>query len=241
MDSTNDFLTNTEAITGFAREIKEARFRHVVLLGMGGSSLCPEVARETFGSAPGWPELFVLDNTDPAAIAEIESQIDFKRTLFLVASKSGTTTETLSFYRYFHARMVEQGIDPAGRHFVAITDPGNTPGGRGTQPVLLRIFENPADIGGATPQFPILACFPWRSSEWTSERCSIRLCKCARVAGRPFPQTPIPASALGTILGINARRGRDKVTLVLSPSVGRFGARAEQLIAESTGKKREPG
>jgi len=237
LDSMNDFLANAEAITGFAREIKEAQFRHVVLLGMGGSSLCPEVARETFGSTPGWPELFVLDNTDPAAIAKIEPQIDFKRTLFLVASKSGTTAETLSFYRYFHARMIEQGIDPAGRHFVAITDPGTPLVVEGRSRSFLRIFENPADIGGRYSAISYFGLLPMALLGIDIRALLDQALQMGRSCGPSLPAEANPGVSLGTILGINARRGRDKVTLVLSPSVGRFGAWAEQLIAESTGKE----
>ncbi|MBZ5498814.1 MAG: bifunctional transaldolase/phosoglucose isomerase [Acidobacteriia bacterium] len=236
LDSMKDFLVKADDLTSFAREIRDAQFQHVVLLGMGGSSLCPEVARETFGSAPGWPKLLVLDNTDPAAIADVESQIDLKHTLFLVASKSGTTTETISFYRYFYGRMSGKGIDKAGSHFVAITDPGTRLAEEGRGRGFRRIFENPADVGGRYSAVSYFGLLPMALIGVDIRLLLDQALQMRQSCGPSVPPEANPGVSLGALLGINERNGRDKVTFVLSRSVSRFGAWAEQLLAESTGK-----
>ncbi len=237
LESMKDFMVHADAITGFAREIKEAQFKHVVLLGMGGSSLCPEVARETFGSAPGWPTLLVLDNTDPAAVADVESQIDLKRALFLVASKSGTTTETVSFYRYFYGRICELGADKAGSHFVAITDPGTILVEEGRNRGFRRIFENPEDIGGRYSALSYFGLVPMALIGVDVRTLLDQALQMRLSCGHTVPSEANPGVNLGTFLGISQRRGRDKVTFMLSRSVEGFGAWAEQLLAESTGKE----
>ncbi|MBI2871612.1 MAG: bifunctional transaldolase/phosoglucose isomerase, partial [Chloroflexi bacterium] len=145
------------ALEAFAREVREARVHHVVLLGMGGSSLGPEVLRQTFGSAQGYPELLVLDSTVPAWVQAVTEAIDLARTLFLVSSKSGTTLETLSLYRYFRALVEERvGKAMAGRHFVAITDPGTPLERLAQEQDFRRTFLHPAAIGG---RFRVLSYF----------------------------------------------------------------------------------
>ena len=148
LESLKTFRRRVGDIAAFATGIKDAGYTHVLLLGMGGSSLCAEVSRQTFGSAPGWPQLLVLDNTDPAAIREVESRLDFARTLFIVSSKSGTTTETLSLYRYFYARVSEYVVGQVGDHFVAITDPATPLWEEARHQGFRHCFENPEDMGG---------------------------------------------------------------------------------------------
>jgi len=235
--SMSDFLKEADAITGFAQEIRDAQFQHVVLLGMGGSSLCPEVARETFGAQPGWPNLLVLDNTDPAAVIDVESKIDLKHTLFVVASKSGTTTETSSFYRYFYHRMMNVDADAPGSHFIAITDPGTSLVEEGRSRGFRRIFENPADIGGRYSALSYFGLVPMALMGGDIRQLLDQACQMHQSCGESVPAAANPGVSLGTLLGVAGQHGRDKVTLVLSPSVSRFGAWAEQLIAESTGKE----
>ena len=237
LDSMKSFQGKADAIAGFAREIRDAQFRHVVLLGMGGSSLCSEVARETFAAQPDWPALLVLDNTDPRAVAGLESRIDLRHSLFVVASKSGTTTETDCFYRYFYGRVSALVGDSAGSHFVAITDPGTPLVDEGRARGFRRVFENPEDIGG---RYSVLSYFGLLPMALMGVDIRLLLDQALQMrtsCGPAVPAESNPAVSLGVLLGINEQQGRDKVTLVLSPSLRRFGAWAEQLIAESTGKE----
>ncbi|MEK6576742.1 MAG: transaldolase, partial [Nitrospirota bacterium] len=132
----------------FARSVRDAGFTHVVLLGMGGSSLCPEVFRMTFGVAKGYPDLIVLDTTDPATILNVEKRLDLTKTLFIVASKSGTTIEVESLYCYFYEKLKAMKRDSIGEHFIAITDPGTPLEGLAKRERFRRLFINPPDIGG---------------------------------------------------------------------------------------------
>ncbi len=232
-----DFSGRVEEIVRFAEEVRDDGIESVVLLGMGGSSLCPEVCRETFGRQQGWPELVVLDNTDPAAIKRVKSAIDPARSLFVVASKSGTTTETISFYRYFLALLQKQLDAGAGRHFVAITDPGTPLAEEARREGFRRIFENPPDIGGRYAALSYFGLAPMALA-------GIDIAKILQSAQRmhascgPFiPAEANPGVSLGILLAMNRRLGRDKVTFLLSPAVQSFGLWAEQLLAESTGKQ----
>src|SRR5207302_3866949 len=141
-------LDHVSDLTAFAGEIKRAGYQHVVVLGMGGSSLCPEVLRRTFGKIAGYPELLVLDSTVPAAIRDLESKIDVSKTVFIVASKSGGTTEPQMFHHYFLARVKEKLGEKAGQNFIAITDPGTKLAEEAAHDGFRRVFLNPADIGG---------------------------------------------------------------------------------------------
>ncbi|MEJ2633858.1 MAG: bifunctional transaldolase/phosoglucose isomerase [Calditrichia bacterium] len=237
LNSVDDFLAKTEELTSFAQEIKEMKFQHVVLLGMGGSSLCPEVSRETFGSTDGYPRLIVLDNTDPAAIRNVESQIDLMRTLFIVASKSGTTTETLSFYRYFYQNVKKQTGDKVGNHFVAITDPGTPLVEEAKQKKFRRIFENPKDLGGRYSALSYFGLVPMALIGMDVKTLLSNARQIKMSCGPFIPSEVNPGVALGGLLGMNRRLGRDKVTFILSKSVHAFGYWVEQLIAESTGKE----
>ena len=237
LDSMKDFRANADAIMEFAREIRDAQFKHVVLLGMGGSSLCAEVARETFGTESGWPKLLVLDNTDAAAVEAVEAEVDLTRTLFLVASKSGTTTETSCFYRYFYGREGEKGIGSAGSHFVAITDPGSGLAEEAHTRGFRRVFENPENIGGRYSAISYFGLLPMALIGIDIRALLDRALQMRESCGPAVPPDSNPGVSLGTLLGIQARNGRDKVTFVFSPSIKRFGAWAEQLLAESTGKE----
>ena len=231
-------LKKAEDITGFAREIKDAQFQHVVLLGMGGSSLCPEVAWETFGAAPGWPKFMVLDNTDPAAVSHVESQIDLQHTLFIVASKSGTTTETRSFYPLFLPTDEGTGWRCRRQPFCGDHRSRNLPGRGRPQPTGSGVFSKiPQDIGGRYSALSYFGLLPMALMGVDIGKLLEQAVRMTQSCAASVPAGANPGVSLGALLGLNERRGRDKVTLVLSKSVSRFGAWAEQLLAESTGKQ----
>ena len=238
LDVSDTMREQVPALEAFAREIRDAGFRHAVLLGMGGSSLGPEVLRRTFGSADGYPELIVLDSTVPSWINMVKEAIDPARTLFLVSSKSGSTIEPLSFYSYFR-RLVEQhtGSEGAGGNFVAITDPGSSLEKLGHEQGFRRVFPNPPDIGG---RYSVLSYFGLVPAALTGidigkllDRADLMREDCASSVSAHDN----PGAWLGAVMGALARAGRDKLTLVASPSIAAFGLWVEQLIAESTGKE----
>ncbi|MCL4394462.1 MAG: bifunctional transaldolase/phosoglucose isomerase, partial [Chloroflexi bacterium] len=213
----------------FGAQVKQAGFKAAVLCGMGGSSLCVEVCRDTFGSAKGYPNLFVLDTTDPSEIRALERKLDPARTLFIIASKSGGTTETLSHYRYFAERA------PA-KNFVAITDAGSGLERLAREKGFRRVFLNPADIGGRYSALSYFGLVPAAVMGIDLARLLERADEMARACGPDVPADKNPGLWLGVVLGTLAQKGRDKITLNASPAVRTLGAWAEQLIAESTGK-----
>ena len=225
-------------LTSLAETVRAEGYGHVALLGMGGSSLGPEVLRQTFGSAPGYPELLVLDSTVPAWIEAVAHAIDPRRTLFLVSSKSGGTIETLSLYRYFRDLVdAAAGDSKAGMNFVAITDPGTPLETLARDQGFRRAFANPADIGG---RYSVLSYFGLVPAALIGmdvgallDRADAMSAACA--AGVPVQDNP--GAQLGAVMGGAAVEGRNKLTLLTSPSIGSFGLWVEQLIAESTGKE----
>ena len=233
----NDFIDRTDDIVEFAKGIKQEKFKFVVLLGMGGSSLCPEVVRETFGSKAGYPELLMLDNTDPAAVKNIESKIDASKTLFIVASKSGTTTETLSFYKYFYNVVKNKGIKNPGNHFIAITDAGTSLEEEAKNKNFRKFFTNPEDYGGRYSALSYFGLVPMALIGVNIKKILDNARQIEISSGAFIPSNANPSINLGTFLGINKLQGGDKVTFILSESVSAFGYWVEQLIAESTGKE----
>jgi transaldolase/glucose-6-phosphate isomerase len=220
--------------SAFAEEIKAEGFTHAVLLGMGGSSLAPEVFQKTFGNAPGYPELIVLDSTHPAAVVALERKIDLPRTLFIVSSKSGTTIETLSFFRYFWRRM-SRAADLPGRQFIAVTDPGTPLAALARDRGFRRIFEADPDVGG---RFSALTEFGLLPAALIGVDIRRLLASARTEAGENAPDVPegkAPGLRLGAALG-ETDGVRDKLTLLTSPSLRSFPDWLEQLIAESTGK-----
>ena len=222
----------------FAQEVRDAGFRHVVLLGMGGSSLGPEVLRQTFGSAPGYPQLIVLDSTVPSWVQAVSEAVDPVQTLFLVSSKSGSTTEPNMFYAYFkHLTEATVGEDRAGQNFVAITDPGTSLAKLAQEKGFRRVFLNPPDIGG---RYSVLSYFGLLSAALIGVDLIKLLDRADRMREGSASCVPVnenPGAWLGTVMGVLAKQGRDKLTLVTSPAIASFGLWAEQLIAESTGKE----
>ncbi|MFH2012759.1 MAG: bifunctional transaldolase/phosoglucose isomerase [Pseudomonadota bacterium] len=236
LNSVGTFLKRKSKIKEFALELKQAGFLHVVLLGMGGSSLCTEVCQETFGSGDGWPQMFVLDNTDPAAVKGINSQINLERTLFIVASKSGTTGETLAFYNYFYELMKKQVTEKPGRHFITITDPETPLVAESEKRGFRKCFENPGDIGGRFSALSYFGFIPMSLMGIDIDLFLERANQMQHSCGPYVPATVNPAIQLGTILGIQHLLGRNKVTFVISQSISTLGYWVEQLLAESTGK-----
>ena len=224
-------------LTGLTTEVREAGFRNCVLLGMGGSSLCPEVLRTSFGSAAGQPVLHVLDTTDPAAISAISRQCEPKSTLFIVASKSGGTIETLSHLACFWQWISAAGIADPGSHFIAVTDAGTSLGNTARERRFRHLFENPGDIGG---RYSALSFFGLVPAAVLGVDVEQLLDRAARMRGRCRPGTPGDLNCglqLGTAMGLMQHAGRDKVTILTPPRIAAFSLWAEQLIAESTGKE----
>lgn len=223
-------------LAAFSERIRGDKFTHVMLLGMGGSSLCPEVFRRTFGKREGFPELHVLDSTDPATVKSFEQRVDLAHTLFIVASKSGTTTEPLMFYKYFFNRVREIKGDRAGENFVAVTDPGTLMEQMAKGDSFRRIFLNPADIGGRYSALSFFGMVPAALQGFDFKTLLDRAERAMHACDACVPAAENPGIRLGTILGTLANAGRDKLTLSTSPEIASLGLWIEQLIAESTGK-----
>lgn len=219
-----------KALTVFADEVR-AEFSRVVLCGMGGSSLAPEVVWRTFGAAPGHPSLLVLDSTDPRAVRQA-TEGDLAKTLFIISSKSGTTQESDSFFRYFWER-----TGGRGSQFIAITDPGTPLEQLARERGFRRTFLNQADIGGRYSALSFFGLVPAALIGVDVDTLLHRAHRMAEACAACVPPLENPAARLGALLGEAALAGRDKVTFVLSPGIASFGLWAEQLIAESTGKE----
>lgn len=224
-------------LVAFGKGIRERGFTHAVLLGMGGSSLCVEVLRQSFAPIGGGPAMQVLDSTDPVAVRTVESQIDLNRTLFIVSSKSGTTVEVSSFYRYFFEKVRARRGDAAGQQFIAITDPGTFLEKLGRERSFLQVFLNPADIGGRFSALSLFGLVPAAIMGLDVATLLSRAQTMVESCGPELPAEQNPGVRLGVILAEAARAGRDKVTLFTSPELATFGLWVEQLIAESTGKE----
>ena len=218
-------------LAAFANDMR-AEFSRVVLCGMGGSSLAPEVLRRTFSAAPGYPSLTVLDSTDPRAIAAAVPASELARTLFLISSKSGTTLEPDCLFRYFWSLTGGRGTQ-----FVAITDPETPLAALASERGFRRLFLNPPDIGGRYSVLSYFGLVPAALLGIDIGRLLERARRMAHASAASVPASDNPAARLGAALGGAALDGRDKATFVLSAGVASFGLWVEQLIAESTGKE----
>ena len=227
---------HADDIKGFADEIRRLQFTHVVLLGMGGSSLCGDVFNLTFGSKMGYPDLLLLDSTDPAAIKHTLDRLNLPRTLFIVATKSGTTTETLSLYKYFRRQIEASSVPRAGIHFVAITDPGGPLDKLATESGFRRTFLNPASIGGRYSALSFFGLVPAALIGIDIKALLDRTHAMVEACGSAVGARDNAAVRLGAALAGLAKAGRDKVTLVLSRKLRGLGPWIEQLLAESLGK-----
>ena len=220
-----------------AAEIKKAKFRHAVLLGMGGSSLCVEVLRLTFGKFGGYPELHVLDSTDPAQVKAVEKKLDLKKTLCIVSSKSGSTLEPNIFKQYFYERIRQKvGDKEVGSHFIAVTDPGSKMEQVAKDGGFRHIFAGVPSIGGRYSALSHFGTVPGAIMGLDLSKFLKIAQKMVKACGPATAPEKNPGVILGTILGVAANHGRDKITIFTSPGVSDLGAWLEQLIAESTGK-----
>ena len=224
-------------LTRFARDVRESGIQEVVLLGMGGSSLCAEVCRNTFGDREGYPRLTVLDSTVPAAVKRVAERVTPEKTLFIVASKSGTTVEVMSFYAYFRELVEKVKGDKAGENFVAITDPNTPLLSLSNKAGFLRVFINPADVGGRYSALSYFGLVPAALAGVDIRTLLGRGREMARTCGVTAPPQENPGAWLGLCMGCLAKAGRDKLTIFASPRLSTFGLWAEQLVAESTGKE----
>jgi glucose-6-phosphate isomerase len=218
-------------LKGFAEQVAADGFETAILLGMGGSSLAPEVLARTFGFADGALELIVLDTTHPATIDRLAGELEFDRTLFIVASKSGGTTETLSHFAFFWDRT------PNGAQFVAITDAGTPLERLAREHGFRSVFLNPADIGGRYSALSYFGLVPAALIGAPLHEVLDSAEQMRTASERMLPAAQIPGATLGAMMGESARAGRDKLTLFLPQEIASFGSWVEQLIAESTGKE----
>jgi transaldolase/glucose-6-phosphate isomerase len=234
LDLPDTMTAEVPRLTRLGREVADEGIRHAVVLGMGGSSLAPEVYARTFGAAFGYPELEVLDSTHPAAIRALRGRIDPAKSLFVVSSKSGTTTEMLSYFRYFWAELA--GVADRGRHFVAVTDPGTPLEKLARERGFRGVFSAPPEVGG---RYSALTPFGLVPAALLGVEVEHLLARAREMADACAPRESAdtnPGLRLGAAMGELARAGRDKVTFVTSHSLASFPDWIEQLIAESTGK-----
>ena len=234
---TDEQLAGATKLNEIADEIRSAGFSDILLLGMGGSSLCPEVLALTFAQTPGFPRLHILDSTDPAQIRSVEKKIDLAKTLFTVSSKSGSTLEPNIYKQYFFERVQQTvGADKAGSRFIAITDPGSKMQQVAERDRFRHIFYGLPSIGG---RYSALSNFGMVPAAAMGLDAGKFLQRTKEMVEACKPSTPVeqnPGVMLGLIMGTAAKLGRDKFTLITSPGIADLGAWLEQLIAESTGK-----
>jgi transaldolase / glucose-6-phosphate isomerase len=234
---TEEQLAHIDALKQIADDIKKARFKHALLLGMGGSSLCPEVLRLTFGKIKGFPELHVLDSTDPAQIRAIEAKVDLKSTICIVSSKSGSTLEPNIYKQYFFERVkAKAGEKEVGNRFIAVTDPGSKMQQVAEADKFRRIFFGVPSIGGRYSALSNFGMVPAAVMGLDVAKFLKSTEEMVKTCGASSAADSNPGVILGTIMGVAANHGRDKITIIASPGISDLGSWLEQLIAESTGK-----
>jgi len=224
-------------LVAFADEIRKAGFEFAVVLGMGGSSLCPEVLARTFSKKDGYPQVFVLDSTVPTAIRHLEQKVSVGTSLFIVSSKSGATTEPQMFHRYFYDRVKKVKGDSAGENFVAISEPGTQLVRDASHDHFRRVFLNMPDIGGRYAALSYFGMVPFAVMGGDVKALLTRAAHVAHCCAGPVGIGENPGARLGAILGSLANAGRNKLTFITPPPLTSFGLWIEQLIAESTGKE----
>jgi transaldolase/glucose-6-phosphate isomerase len=228
-------LKTIRRFTNFAAEVKDSGFSHVLLLGMGGSSLCPEVMSKSFGRVAGFPQLHVLDSTDPAQVKSVEDRIDLANTLFIVSSKSGTTLEPNIFKQYFFERAKDAVGEQVADRFIAITDPGSKLREEAARENFRKIFLGVPSIGGRYSALSDFGLAPAAAMGIDVANFLERTIPMVRACGDASARNN-PGVILGAVLGSAHNAGRDKTTIISSPGIYDLGAWLEQLIAESTGK-----
>jgi transaldolase/glucose-6-phosphate isomerase len=238
LDITEQQLAHLDVFKKLAADIKNAKFKHALLLGMGGSSLCPEVLRLTFGKIKGFPELHVLDSTDPAQIKAIEAKVDLKSTICVVSSKSGSTLEPNIYKQYFFERISKKvGPKEAGNRFIAITDPGSKMQKVAEADKFRHTFFGVPSIGGRYSALSNFGMIPAAIMGLDVAKFLKNTQEMAKACGANVAADKNPGVILGAILGTAVNDGPDKVTIISSPGIHDLGAWLEQLLAESTGKQ----
>ena len=237
LDITEQQLAHIDVLKNIAADVKKAKFKHALLLGMGGSSLCPEVLRLTFGKIKGFPELHVLDSTDPAQIKAIEKKVDLKSTICIVSSKSGSTLEPNIYKQYFFEQVKKKvGEKEVGNRFIAITDPGSKMQHVAENDKFRKIFMGVSSIGGRYSALSNFGMVPGAIMGIDIPKFLKNTAEMVKACGADAAADVNPGVLLGAILGTAANHGRDKVTIIASPGIQDLGAWLEQLLAESTGK-----
>jgi len=232
-----EMLAVVDELRSFAENVRASgEFQHAMVCGMGGSSLCPEVLRQTFGRQESFPELLVLDSTDPDAINDFRSQIDVNRCLFIIASKSGTTTEPIAFHRYWY-REVAKKMDEPGKAFVTITDPGSQMADTAATEGFKRVFLNQPDIGGRYSALSYFGMVPGALMGLDVEKLLRRAETMGELCRTGSATNENPAAVLGAVMAECTLAGRDKLTIVTDQRLSALGLWVEQLVAESTGKE----
>jgi transaldolase / glucose-6-phosphate isomerase len=238
LDVVTEQAAHLNELRGLSQEAKAGGFSDVLLLGMGGSSLCPEVLAKTFGRVAGFPQLHVLDSTDPVQVRALESSVDLAKTLFVVSSKSGATLEPNIFKQYFFERVKQTiGADKAGSRFVAVTDPGSKMQQVAEDDRFLHIFPGRPTIGGRYSALSNFGIVPAALMGLDVAKFLDRTQQMVAACGPQAAPEQNPGVLLGCIFGTAARDGRDKLTIITSPGISDLGAWLEQLVAESTGKQ----
>jgi transaldolase/glucose-6-phosphate isomerase len=240
---TDEQLAGAPKLNDLANEIRTAGFSDILLLGMGGSSLCPEVLALTFAQTPRFPRLYILDSTDPAQIRSVEKKVDVAKTLFIVSSKSGSTLEPNIYKQYFFERVQQirgnnggRNKDNAGSQFIAITDPGSKMQQVAERDRFRHIFYGLPSIGGRYSALSNFGMVPAAAMGLDTGKFLERTKEMVEACKPSIPVEQNPGVMLGLIIGTTAKLGRDKITLITSPGIADLGAWLEQLIAESTGK-----
>lgn len=232
-----EMLAVADELRSFADSVRASgEFEYAMVCGMGGSSLCPEVLRQTFGRQEGFPELLVLDSTDPDALNNFKKQIDAGKCLFIIASKSGTTTEPIAFHRYWFSEVAKQTENP-GKSFVTITDPGSQMADTAAAEGFKRIFLNQPDIGGRYSALSYFGMVPAALMGVDAARLLGQTLSLAQACGPEVNLNENPAALLGAAMAECALAGRDKLTIITDRKLSALGLWVEQLIAESTGKE----
>jgi transaldolase/glucose-6-phosphate isomerase len=237
LDAPKLFAGRVTEITKVATSVRKAGFTDVVLLGMGGSSLCPEVCRDSFGAAPGWPRMHVLDTTEAVSVGRGIEKLNLSKSLFISASKSGGTIETATLAKHFFNLLTEQGIKKPGAHFIAITDPGTALEKLAKDLGYRHTFLNPPDIGGRFSALSYFGLVPMALLGLDIGVILRRALDLARDGSDILNAAQDAPVRLGLTLASLARTGRDKMTLLISPRIRSLGLWIEQLVAESTGKQ----
>jgi len=237
LDIVDEQIAQHDQLAKVAKEVQSRGFQHILLLGMGGSSLCPEVLRMTFGRTTHFPTLHVLDSTDPGQVKAFEHLIDIPKTLFIVSSKSGSTLEPNIFKQYFFERTKQAvGAVKVGSQFIAITDPGSKMQQVAEADRFLHVFFGRPSIGGRYSALSNFGMVPAAVMGLDTKKFLARAAEMVRACGPGATVEENPGAVLGVILGAAANAGRDKVTIITSPGISDLGAWLEQLLAESTGK-----